>query len=357
MRKKGVALTLIIFLACLIVVVVLLPQIKIWMLNLLPISEMESHIIILTYSQDGCKTIRLNETKQQWVKNWVSLAKSIGFKSIGVAELECYYLDDYLTDYLNLIREENLKASIYIYWRDFTLNVSIGHFIEDFWKPIQFPDNATKCSKWIEWIQNVTLITKDYDNIEFYLLFLPFRWAGAYQANFYNYSGYYFWMQQAVNAIKSIDNDTPVLLVSDGIELEDENLTEYIPYGLENIDGYGFTYYSRTMNYFNESIFNDYVKFYKQKLKQHFKDGGYLCLAEWGYQTNNTYVYGYCSGENKKSELIKQTLNAISYNQIKYWGYFAIQDFPSEQAEWGLAYFNYTLKPSGETMKELLKGE
>jgi hypothetical protein len=34
--------------------------------------------------------------------------------------------------------------------------------------------------------------------------------------------------------------------------------------------------------------------------------------------------------------------------------YFAIQDFGPENADWGLAYYNQTLKPSGEALKKLL---
>jgi len=34
--------------------------------------------------------------------------------------------------------------------------------------------------------------------------------------------------------------------------------------------------------------------------------------------------------------------------------YFAIQDFGPENVDWGLAYYNQTLKPSGEALKKML---
>lgn len=321
------------------------------------ISQLNSYIVIMTYSQDQCKTIRLNETKRQWVQNWVTLAKDMGFKGVGLAELECYYLDGYLEDYLQLLNESGLKVAIYFMWRDFTIPVSFELDAEpidpNFWKPEGFPDNSTKCEAWIDWIHNVTLITKNYANVEFYLLYMPFRWNGDYQANFYNSTGYRYWMQNAVNTIKEIDA-RPVLLTSDGIELEDSELSYYIPYDLDGIDGYGFTYYSRTYDNFYASRFEEYFNFYQSKMKQY--NHQYLFLAEWGWQTNpeSSNLYGSCSSENRKCTLINQTLNEIYDLGIKNFAYFCLQDFPSENAEWGLAYYDFTLKPSGETMKQRL---
>jgi len=319
-------------------------------------SKLNSYVVIMTYSQDQCKTIRLNATKQQWVENWIALAKDMGFKGVAVAELECYYLDGYLENYLQLINGLGLKATVYFMWRDFTIPVSFDvnasrPINSDFWKPEGFPDNSTKCQAWINWIHNVTLVTRNYPNIEFYLLFMPFRWAGSYQADFYNYTGYRYWMQEAVNTIKELDA-RPVLLVSDGIELEDPELANYVPYDLNGIDGYGFTYYSRTYDNFYASRFEEYFKFYQSKNKQF--QHGHLFLAEWGWQTTAN-IYGQCANENRKCELINETVRAITSLGIENFAYFCLQDFPSENADWGLAYYNFTLKPSGETLKQILK--
>jgi len=62
----------------------------------------------------------------------------------------------------------------------------------------------------------------------------------------------------------------------------------------------------------------------------------------------------------RKSELIKETLKAICEIQMAEdpasvpHSYFAIQDFGPENVDWGLAYYNQTLKPSGEALKKLL---
>ena len=53
--------------------------------------------------------------------------------------------------------------------------------------------------------------------------------------------------------------------------------------------------------------------------------------------------------------MIEETAQAISDFHIQHWGYFSLQDFPSENATFGLAYLNFTLKPSGKIMQKLLK--
>jgi hypothetical protein len=337
----------------------------------LVIKDTESYIVIMTYSQpenvlERCTTIRGNETKQGWVRNWLNLAKQMGFKGVGVAELECYYLDGYLDEYLRLIGEYGLKAALYIMWRDFTINVCFAQnasrpIPNEFWMPKDFPDNTAKVSAWLSFIKDVTEIAKNHSNVEFYLLFMPFRWQNnaSTQANFENYSEYRRCMQKAVNTIKRVDPSRPVLLVSDGIEMEDLTLVQLgrIPYDLENIDGYGFTYYSRAENCFCCPHFQWIVEFYSRKIDEFLDGKGYLFLAEWGWQTNNIGVYGYCHSEARKCELVKETVKAIADLRIKYWGYFSMQDFPPENATFGLAYPNYTLKPSGEVMQKLLKGK
>ncbi|MEM0096654.1 MAG: hypothetical protein QW660_08505 [Candidatus Bathyarchaeia archaeon] len=335
----------------------------------LDIMETESYIVIMTYSQpekleERCTTIRLNSTKQRWIRNWLSLAKQMGFKGVGVAELECYYLDGFLDEYLRLIGEYGLKAALYIMWRDFTINVSFEQnaprpIPNEFWMPKDFPDNSTKVSAWLSFIRNVTEIAKNHQNVEFYLLFMPFKWGNdaTTQANFENSTYYRNYMQHAVNIIKQTDPDKPVLLVSDGIEIENVNLAlrGLIPYNLEGINGYGFTYYNRAKNRFSRPLFQWITEFYRRKIDEFLGGKGYLFLAEWGWQTSNKEVYGYCLEEASKCALIEETTQAISDFHIQHWGYFSLQDFPSENATFGLAYLNFTLKPSGKIMQKLLK--
>ncbi|MEM3700101.1 MAG: hypothetical protein QXL57_04455 [Candidatus Bathyarchaeia archaeon] len=335
----------------------------------LGIKDTESYIVIMTYSEpekreELCTSIRLNAAKQQRVRNWISLAKQMGFKGVGVAELECYYLDGYLDEYLRLIDEYGLKAALYIMWRDFTINVSFEQnasrpILNEFWMPKDFPDNATKVSAWLSFIKNVTEIAKNHSNVEFYLLFMPFRWQNnaTTQANFENYTYYRNYMQQAVDTIKQIDPHKPVLLVSDGIEMENVTLVllRRIPYDLDGIDGYGFTYYSRAGNCFCRSHFQWVTEFYMGKINEFLGREGRLFLAEWGWHTSENTSYGYCFNEASKCKLIKETAKAIADFRIRYWGYFSLQDFPSENADYGLAYSDHTLKPSGEIMLKLLK--
>lgn len=346
--KWFMALALIL-LVCLLIVFIIFPKTS----EYKPIP----YVINMAYSSNGnCCTIRLNETAQEVLRNYIDAIKDLGVKHVGVAELECYYLDGYLGDYLQLLQENGLNASIYFMWRDFTIPVDFSlertePFPEDFWKPSGFPDNTTKVETWLQWITNVTEITKNYPNVEFYLLFMPFRWAGDYQANFSNQTYYRLYMQQAVSTIKSID-PKPVILVSDGIEMENQSLIQYIPYDLVNIDGYGFTYYTRTQNQLDSNLVY-MTNLYQDKIKQFLNSTGYLFLAEWGWQTTSPPVYGKCEGETQKSRLITETLNTIKDLRIEYFAYFCLQNyFPADNADFGLIYDNFTLKPSGYSFKE-----
>ena len=51
--------------------------------------------------------------------------------------------------------------------------------------------------------------------------------------------------------------------------------------------------------------------------------------------------------------MIQEFLDYIDDLDI-YWIYFGLHDFPKENSDWGIAYNNNTLKPSGETIKEFL---
>lgn len=320
-------------------------------------SEFEPYAVNMAYSTYGCATIKNNETSKERLVKWIDSIQSIGFKGVGVAELECYYMDDYLTDYLDLLQNRNLNVAIYFMWRDFTItNFTFGEphaILREFWMPKDFPDNSTKAYEWVEWIENITKITKDYSNVQFYFLFMPFRWAGEHEANFENQTGYRFFMQLAVNTIKQWDSK-PILLVSDGIEMENKSLIPYIPYDLANISGYGFTFYSRIRNGFSESAFKEMYDLYQSKIDTYLNGSGYLFIPEWGWQTTNFYVYGYCQSENDKVVLLTQTIKTFSKFKIKYWGYFAIQDFPSENADFGLVDDAFNLKQSGIILRELI---
>lgn len=329
----------------------------------LKIKKLESYVHIMAYTQIGGSSIRTNASAQEMLIGWVRLAKDMGFKGIAVNEYELYLLDDYLDDYLQLIQQNNLYAAICILWRDWSINVSIGNIDWHFWWTSDFPNNSTKCQLWINVVKNLVNITRKYPNVKYYLVYYPFRWwygSGQYkEANLQNSTGYKYWMQKVVDAIRELD-DKPILLVSDGIEMELNNW-EILPYDIEGINGYGFTYFSKTPNELNETALKQYVNFYREKISTHLKGKGKLFLAEWGWHTKGAAgPYGGCESEKRKCELIKETLKAICEMQIAEdpasmpHSYFAIQDFGPENADWGLAYYNQTLKPSGEALKKLL---
>lgn len=341
-----------VFLACVLLFLLLLLN----PFGAMKYSEFEAYAVNMAYSTYGCASIRNNQTSIARLINYTKAIKDMGFKGVGLIEMECFYLDNYLATYLDYLKNESLKVVIYFHWRDFTAPFTFGEpnaLYGDFWNPKSFPDNSTKAYKWIEWIENVTKITKNYDNIAFYIVYMPFKKDNC-QANFYNQSGYRYFMQLAMNKIKEWD-DKPILLGSDGIEIENKTLIGLIPYDLYNISGYAFNYYSRTPNQFCVSCLKDVYDLYQDKIRENLGEG-YFFIGEWGYQTVHNYGYGYAESEIKKAELIRETVKGLATLHIKYWSYFAIQDFPSENRDFGLIDSNFKYRESGNVMKEILKG-
>ena len=323
--------------------------------------SLDNYVVIMAYSQQQCETISKNTTAQEMLKNWTVLAKNMGFKGVGLAEYECYWLDGYLKNYLDLLYNESFDVAVYYMWRDFTVNVNFSLNAPRpidwrFWSPQGFPDNITQVNAWLNVLGNFTKATRNYPNVKYYLLYMPFRWynaTGVLQANLTS-PNYKKAIQAAVDRIRSVDSLTPILLASDGIELEIPEAKNYLPYDVKGIQGYAFTYYSRTYDNFFPNRLKEYVDFYKSIAFKYGHDK--LFLAEWGWETT-AKIYGQCSSETRKSSLLKETFKTISDCGIKSDAYFCIQDFPSENADWGLAYYNYTLKPSGKVMMNMLNSE
>ncbi|GEM_PF-6154487 len=71
--------------------------------------------------------------------------------------------------------------------------------------------------------------------------------------------------KKVVDAIRELDNKRPILLVSDGIEMELNNW-EILPYNIEGINSYGFTYFSRTLNELNKTALKQYANFYRKNI-------------------------------------------------------------------------------------------
>jgi hypothetical protein len=377
MRKKLVASVLLLVIA--------ISVITYYVICISPSSDndyksLSSYVAIAPYSwPDEAQSISQNLTLQEAVNNSVLLAKQMGFHGIAVHNVELYYLDNYLDDFLEMLRSENMEAAIYISFRDFTQTFDFkpsGTKIPlSFWSVYGFPNNTTQVRAYLNITYNITQITRMYsDVVKFYLVYYPWNWGDDYGAKFIdenlagNASWYREYFQDAISAVKGNVGDVPVMPISDMIETANGTV-DYIPYNLTGISGYAFDFYSHTNNtldqHGNDSL-EWYVNFWNDKVITHLGGNGRLFLAEWGWQTNSTRN-GNCMNEERKAELIKEELRLIYLAQPRgtVYGagympsaYFSLHDFPPEETDWGLAsgYGNYILRPGGEMMQSLLKG-
>jgi hypothetical protein len=333
---------------------------------------LSSYVAMAPYSwEGGAESISQNSTREDAVENFTLLAKQMGFHGIAIHNVELFYLDHYLATYLDLLRAQSLDTAIYISFRDFTYTFSFGpdntSIPSQFWNVSGFPNNNTQVQLYLNMIDNITQITKSYnDIIKFYLAYYPWDWANldASTANLVNSSALYNeCFQEAISNVAKNAGDVPVMPISDMIETVPEAV-DYIPYNLTGISGYAFDFYSHTNNTLNQNGDDSlewYVNFWNDTVKTYLNGNGTLFFAEWGWNTRGNARDGICTDEESKAELIEEELKDICLEQPTDRGcmpftYCFLHDFPPENADWGLAYWNCTLKPSGEMMQRLLRG-
>jgi hypothetical protein len=133
--------------------------------------------------------------------------------------------------------------------------------------------------------------------------------------------------------------------------IEDANVIT--PKDFDHVDGFGIMPYSKdgTVDNVDTDRIQSWLDEYGSTCKP-------VYIAEWGVQTiqsspDRAYNYGLATNETMKIKMIEQFVNYIRPMNI-YWDYFGLYDFPNERSDWGIAYNNGTLKPSGEAIKHLL---
>jgi hypothetical protein len=333
---------------------------------------LSSYVAMAPYSwKGGAESISQNSTREDAVENFTLLAKQMGFHGIAIHNVELFYLDHYLATYLDLLRAQSLDTAIYISFRDFTYTFSFSpdntHIPSQFWNVSGFPNNNTQVQVYLNMIDNITQITKSYDDIiKFYLVYYPWDWANldASTANLVNSSALYNeCFQEAISNVVKNAGGVPVMPISDMIETV-PGAVDYIPYNLTGISGYAFDFYSHTNNTLNQhgdDSLEWYVNFWNDAVRTYLNGNGTLFFAEWGWNTGGNASDGICTDEESKAELIEEELKDICLEQPTDRGcmpftYCFLHDFPPENADWGLAYWNCTLKPSGVMMQRLLRG-
>jgi hypothetical protein len=219
------------------------------------------------------------------------------------------------------------------------------------WNNSRFPENETYVDVLIAYFQNIAEQLQNKSNLLWYALDYPYDWNRPYTQ--LGNPAYHSQLQRTIDAVHETDPYHQIYLISGMIDV-----VATPPMDFDHVDGFGIMPYSR------EDLIDEidierihWIDKYRATDKE-------LYIAEWGVQTlqnspNRTYNYGLASNESTKVKMIQEFVDYIremvDYNNCDiYWDYFGLHDFPMENSDWGIAYFNNTLKLSGEAMKEAL---
>jgi hypothetical protein len=214
------------------------------------------------------------------------------------------------------------------------------------WDDSRFP-NGAYVSQLISYFKSITEQLRDKSNLLWYALDYPYDWnRNNSQLQDPNY---HTQLQRIIDGVNETDPNHKIYLISGMIE----DAPASPPTDFDHVDGFGIMPYSKdgTVDEVNTSRIQSWLDGFKDTGKPTY-------IAEWGVQTmqgspNRTYGYGLATNETMKVKMIQQFISHIHPKNI-YWDYFGLYDFPNERSDWGIAYDNGTLKPSGETIQHLL---
>lgn len=214
------------------------------------------------------------------------------------------------------------------------------------WDNPQFP-NESYVDRLISYFKNITEQLRDKSNLLWYALDYPYDWSR--NSNQLQDPNYRSELQEIIYSVHESDPSHQIYLVSGMIE--DANVST--PKDFAHVDGFGIMPYSKDGTV--DSVHTDRIQSW---LNEYARTDKPVYIAEWGVQTiqgspNRTYNYGLATNESMKIEMIEQFVNYVRPTSL-YWDYFGLYDFPNEHSDWGIAYDNGTLKPSGETIQHLL---
>jgi len=317
----------------------------------------QSYVVLAPYewnvNEDGTLfSLKSSQTDKNYTAflGLLDKAKEIGFKGIALHGVSFFYDDGLLAQALNDIEGKGLDAMLYVCWRDKTIACSFekGNTPGSYWS-VDFPLNDTQNIAFAGYLENVTMIASKFACVKGYAMFYPFINTSDYIETNMKSENYSKQLQEYVDVFKQHDTK-PVYLVSDMIE----DYTDALPYEISNIDGYGFTFYSKQANSTDDVRREWYWSHYQNKSKN-IPDGKVL-VAEWGWKTQGPSDFAYASSEEVKSDCIENMVDWASHEKA-YFAYFCLHDLPQRVDsgwDWGLISNDLRLKQSGERMKQLL---
>lgn len=207
-----------------------------------------------------------------------------------------------------------------------------------------FTDEAS-FNQTIAYFQNIAQQLKNKSNLLWYAVDYPYDWQRPYtQMEDPNYG---IKLQRIIDAVHETDPYHEIYLISGMIDV-----VATPPMDFDYVDGFGIMPYSREG--LMDKIDTERIRW----IDKYRATGKEVYIAEWGVQTienspNRTYHYGLATNEAMKVKMIEEFIDYI-YDWDIYWTYFGLHDFPLENSDWGIVYYNNTLKPSGEAIKRAL---
>lgn len=296
-----------------------------------------------------------NNYNQTQVNQYLLIAKNLSLHGVGIYGLEGYIGESKLEDVLSLVDYYGFDAYVYINW----LDVTTDYTNPECWNQTGFPFNETQVNAFLEYVEDIANISKNYRCVKAYILQYPY-WFNAnltyWMENIVSTPEYKQNFQTIINTIKQNDPQREIYIASDMIERWFGSFqNSLLPYNLANITGFAFSCYfeperdGNIEGYLNK--LQNYYDFFKAKSNQYAK--GKIIISELGFKT---YPYairqeGLVSDENSKKQYFSKVLN-----KIKGWNttlcYFMIHDFPKENEDWGIINNDYSFRPIADAIIE-----
>lgn len=274
---------------------------------------LDFYICLYPYSWNNMSSLNITDFYRQ-----VDIAKEIGAVGIKLHNIECFYDEGLLDDALTyIISNQSMKAILFFQY--FNRSHSFP-FARDAWDRSGFPYSDDEIDLFIEYLEDVTKIAKDYSNLSYSLMY-PFNsnetevWLDKIETTEYQQR-----CQDMVTALGKWD-DKPIYMVVDLWEKNPIRIYDKLPLQLEGIDGYGWNGYTTEKDELNETLLSDFKEYFDQFC------GRRQFISEFGFRTKGNYTHGYASNETRKCELIQEYLDLVYDWNIPI-AYFGLTDFP-----------------------------
>lgn len=304
-------------------------------------AKFDVYCAVYPYSYNGMSPLNTSDFEIQLDK-----VKEIGFKGVLLWNVECFYDENKLVWVMTKTKEKGLDVIVPFNYFNRTYNFP---FTSEAWKQKGFFNDA-ELNLYCEYVANVCKIVRSYINFKGYIVYFPYE-SDTSENYWYWYDkiddvDYYWRFMHVLDAIHQNDG-RPIYA---GVMLWSAyplDIYRKLPKDLLYVQGFAFQPYN--------TIVDDIQKDRIKEFYDYFKNCGNPQIGEFGYCISGIYEHGKASSENRKAEMIKEFLDYLKI--LRHNGfvcYFGLTDFPPENADFGLVNIDYSLKSSGNAIKEWL---